>query len=96
MENVDANKIFLSRIETVTLNMSDASQRHDSKKWLAAIDLESKGLQNFKAFEVVKIPTEHQVVSTRFLLTKKFSEKTNSERYKARLVVRGFEFKTNF
>ena len=96
VKNLDANKVFLTRIENVPLNMSDASQRHDSKKWKAAIDLELKGLQKFKAYDVVKIPTEHQVVSTRFVFTKKFSEKTNSERYKARLVVRGFEFKTNF
>ena len=96
VKNLDANKIFLTRIETVPLNMSDASQKHESKKWQAAVELELKRLQNFKAYKIFKIPTEHQVVATRFLLTKEFSENINSERYKARLIVRNFEFKTNF
>lgn len=75
--------------------MSEASQTHDAKKWQDAIDIELKWLQRFKAYEAVKISTEYRVVSTRLVFTKNFSEKTNSERYKARLVVRGFEFKTN-
>lgn len=80
MKNSDANKVFLSKIETLPLNIFGASKRHDSKKWLAAFDLELKGLQNSKACDVVKIPAEHQVVSTRFVLTKKFRENSNSER----------------
>lgn len=96
VNNGDTRKAFLTQLETLPHNMQDASERKDSQKWIAAVDFELKSLQNFKAYEVVKIPKNHQVVSTRFVFTKKYSDKTNSERYKARIVVRGFEFKTNF
>lgn len=77
------HRIFLAKNESIPENMSDVLLRKDAKKWLDAIETELKSLKSFNAYEVVKIPKEHQVVSTRFVFTKKYSEKTNAERYKA-------------
>ena len=55
-----------------------------------------KDFNNFDAYEIVKVPKDHQVVTTRFIFTKKYSEKTNAIRYKVRLVIRELAFKTNF
>lgn len=94
--NSDSRKIYLIKIEAPPENMQEASNRSDAKEWIDAVQREMKSLQSFKAYEIVKIPEEHQVVSTRFVFNKKYSDKSNDERYKARIVVRGFELKTNF
>ena len=62
---------------------------------MMAVEEELENLKRFDAFEVVERPRDQQVVSTRFVFTRKYSTKTNTLRHKARLVVRGFEMKTN-
>lgn len=91
----NAGKLFLTKTETVSLAMFEASQRHVAKMWQDTINLELEE-QKFKAHEVEWIPTEHQGISTRFAHTKHVSEKTIFDRYKARLVVGHLELKTNF
>ena len=95
-EEIFVNKVFLTKHRTLPNSMRNVYPMKDAEKCLTAIQTELNSLKNFKAYEVVKIPNEHQVVSTRFVFTKKYSDKTNSERNKFRLFVRGFEFKTNF
>ena len=73
------NKVFLTKNETLPNSMRDVYSMKDAENWLSAIQTELNSLKSFKAYEVVKIPTEHQVVSTRFVFTKKYSEKTNYE-----------------
>lgn len=81
LKNAERNKIFLTSLETPPHNLKDASTKQDAKIWLNAITVGMKDLENFNAYEVVKIPTEHQTVSTRFVFAKKFSANTNTERY---------------
>lgn len=56
--------------------------------------MDLKNLKQFDIYEVMKIPVNHQVVSSRFVLTNTYSHKTKCKQYKARLVVRGYKFKT--
>ena len=88
---------FLSSENTkIHVNMTETLKYPDSKEWMMAVKEEVNNLKRFDAFETVKWPKDHQVVSTRFVFTKKFSTKTNTVRYKARLVVRGYEMKYNY
>lgn len=64
--------------------------------WIVAVELELKRLRQFDAFEVVKIPVNYQVVSSRFVVINNYSGKTNSQWYESRLVINGYEFKTSF
>ena len=56
-----------------------------------AINYELETLRKFDAFEEVKVPEEHQVVTTRIVFDKKLSEKSRYIRYRAGIVVCGFE-----
>ena len=89
------HQVYFTKEEPIPNSIYEASKMQDSNKWMSAVNDELKNLNNFDAYEIVKLPKDHQTVTTRFVFTKKYSEKTNSLRYKARLV-RGFEFKTNF
>ena len=88
---------FLSSETTkIPNNIAEARDGTESEHWMKAADEELNNLKRFDAFEVTKWPVDHQVVSTRFIFSKKYSAKTNKIRYKARLVVRGFEMKCNY
>ena len=74
----------------------EAKNTSDSEQWIKAVNEELETMKRFDAYEVTDAPVDHQVVSTRSVLTKKFTSKTNTTRYKARLVVRVFELKCNY
>ena len=83
-------------ISEIPNNICEARNTADSKLWISAVNEELKTMKRFDAFEEVDIPLNQQVVTTRFVFTKKFSSKTNTTRHKARLVIRGFELKCNY
>lgn len=44
--------------------------RKDAKDWLDVIRIQIKNFKNFNAYEVSKIPSEHQTVSTKSVVTR--------------------------
>lgn len=90
----DSSHVLFSKIKSVPQNMSEACSRGDGKRCMAAINHERRTLKVFDVYDIVKLSNDHQVVSTRFVSTKKFSEKTESVGCKVRLVVKEFGFET--
>lgn len=87
---------FFSKSKEPPENIFEASLRKDSEQWATAAKSGLKSLQKFGLYEVVKVPAEHQVFSKKFVVSKKYLLKTNSERYKSRLVIKILELNDSF
>ena len=91
----ERGKWLLSRKEKLPNNVHEAKTQKDAENWMEAINYEVETLKKFDAFEEVKIPEKHQVVTTRIVFDKNLSKKSRNMRYRARIVVRGFEIVHN-
>jgi hypothetical protein len=79
---------------TIPLNYHQAHRRADSAKWAEAEEAELLGLVNKQVFQwrdVGDIPPHVKVLTTRFVYDFKTNQDNEIIKYKARLVVRGFE-----
>ncbi|KAL2888596.1 Retrovirus-related Pol polyprotein from transposon TNT 1-94 [Ceratocystis lukuohia] len=78
----------------------DDAIRHptESEGWKGAIQKELKALTDFRTWHFVPKPEGCIPIDTRFVFTKKYDLDGKLEKYKARLVVRGFrqEYGVNF
>jgi hypothetical protein len=61
-----------------------------SAEWLDAIDREKKALQMNGTWEEVVPPQEANIISSRWVFNVKYAENGGIEKFKARLVARGF------
>lgn len=79
-----------SFVENVPSSFSDIQGRPDSKSWMKAIGNELKSIEENETWEMVKRPDETDILDTKWVFTYKNLEEKEIDRYKARLVVRGF------
>ena len=81
-----------------TLEISDADPKtykqamrlHDADKWLEACVAEVASLVENKVYEVVDRPGSHQVITSKWVFKKKRGMTGAVEKYKAKIVARGF------
>ena len=85
---------YSSSLLTAPLNYRQAHKRPDSAEWSIAEEREMTGLASKKVFAWVKLtdlPPGIKPLTTRFVYDFKTNEMNEIVKYKARLVVRGFE-----
>lgn len=80
----------LARVEDDPASFEEAMSRHDKDKWIAAMRDEMKSLHDNKVWTLVKRPDNCNIVSNRWVLRIKRKPDGSIDRYKARLVARGF------
>lgn len=71
-------------------NLDEAMQTPEWPPWKEAIEKELKELQSNGTWEVVKCPAGANVVSSKWVFRIKFNSRGELERFRARLVARGF------
>lgn len=71
-------------------SFEEALKCENSKEWVAAMDDEMKSLDENKTWTLADLPKDRKVVSNRWIYRLKHKTNGELERYKARLVVRGF------
>ncbi|MCO5606885.1 hypothetical protein L7F22_061076 [Adiantum nelumboides] len=76
--------------DALPLSVHDALASSKSKEWHAAILDELQALEEANTWELVPPPEHHNIVSCKWLLKKKYQPNGSVDRYKARLVARGF------
>lgn len=62
----------------------------DARKWKAAMDEEIDALHLNKTWDLVFLPDNRKVIDNKWVFKAKLSKDAKINRYKARLVVRGF------
>jgi hypothetical protein len=79
---------------SVPMNYHEAHRRPDSDLWRAAEDVEYNGLESKNVFEWTRtedVPVESKTMTSRWVYDLKVNEMNVIVKYKARIVVRGFE-----
>jgi reverse transcriptase-like protein len=75
--------------EAITLH--DAMEE-DAPAWIKAITAELRSLVDMNTFQVIKgVAGKRKIITSRWVLRKKFRANGSIQRHKARLVIRGFE-----
>lgn len=69
----------------------DALQLPDARDWRASMEKEINSLKKMDTWTLVPRPGDRHVLKNRWVLRRKYNEDGTVERYKARLVVKGFE-----
>ena len=70
--------------------VKQALSSNESKQWKAAMTSEIKSLQDNQVWDLVELPKGRRTVSCKWIFKKKLDADGNVERYKSRLVARGF------
>jgi len=83
-------------VENDPLTIAEAKQRDDWSKWKEAIDNEYRSLMKNKTWTLCELPKGRETISCKWVF--KLKRKVNGEvdKYKARLVARGFSQKFGF
>jgi hypothetical protein len=68
-----------------------AMKQDDCHQWQLAVAEELKSMEKNRVWDVVDKPNNRNIVTSRWVFVKKTDEHGNLERYKARLVARGFQ-----
>jgi Reverse transcriptase (RNA-dependent DNA polymerase). len=76
--------------ESDPVTMREALGRNDSEHWKVAMREELESLHDNDVWDLVDKPKNRHVIDTRWVFKIKRDEDGNPERYKARLVARGF------
>ncbi|MCO5595394.1 hypothetical protein L7F22_049436 [Adiantum nelumboides] len=76
--------------DALPLSVHDVLASSEGKEWHAAILDELQALEAANTWELVPPPEHHNIVSCKWLLKKKYHSNGSVDRYKARLVARGF------
>ena len=74
--------------EAVTI---EEAMKEDAPNWIKALDEELRSLQNSGTYAIVNIPVTRKTIRSKWVLRKKFNSEGALARYKARVVVKGFE-----
>ncbi|KAI3725112.1 hypothetical protein L1987_64887 [Smallanthus sonchifolius] len=62
-------------------------------KWRDATNKEMDSIQKNKTWEPVDLPSGHKPIGVKWIFKTKYDEKGNVDKYKARLVVKGYKQK---
>jgi hypothetical protein len=82
-------KAFVASLQSVSIP-TDWKVAKEDKKWCAAMLEELQALRKNKTWELVTLPTGKRAVSCKWVYTVKQNAQGKIERYKARLVARGY------
>ena len=75
------------------INFHQAIQDPNSQKWIEAMNEEYKSIQDNKVWELVPLPEGIKFISCKWISKTKQDANVNVERYKTRLVAKGFNKK---
>ena len=80
---------FLTKLDQIHIpsNFHEAEQ---NLKWKAAAEEELKSLEKNNTWDITNLPTGKSIVSCKWLFSVKYHANGSVERYKARLVARGY------
>ncbi|RVW92866.1 Retrovirus-related Pol polyprotein from transposon RE1 [Vitis vinifera] len=84
-----SNKSFVNQLSTVVIPNSMQEALVDPR-WKAAMNEEMKSLQKNETWELVECPPRKKPVGCRWIYTVKYKIDGSIERFKARLVVKGY------
>ena len=77
-------------MEDDSVNFHQAMQDSNSEKWIEAMNDEYKSMQDNKVWELVPLPKGVKPIGCKWIFKTKRDFTGNVERYKARLVVKGY------
>jgi transposase InsO family protein len=77
--------------EAYPSNFADAVKRNDSEEWRNAMESEMKSLKNLKVWTACDLPKGRKALPCKWVLRTKRNPDGSIDRYKARLVVKGFK-----
>jgi hypothetical protein len=83
----DTNDIW---IETDPSSFKEAMKSQRSSEWLDAMKDEMKSMSTNDVWDLVEIPKGAKIVGCKWIYKTKHDSKGNIERFKARLMVKGF------
>lgn len=86
----------ISYVENVPEVIEEIDKRDDKRMWTEAMEKEIDSIERNNTWEKVKTPENAEVLSTRWVFAMKPYEEKIQDKYKARLVVRGFAQKESF
>lgn len=84
-----AHQAFLGKIDAQWIPQS-YEEAKESNEWLGAVDNEVGAMERNHTWDEADLPLGKKAVSSRWLFTIKYLSNGDIERYKARLVARGF------
>jgi len=86
----------LSYVEQVPKDYSDLNDREDKDLWKEAMNREIESINRNNTWKSVIKPNNTEILDTKWVYSYKPLETDKLDRYKARLVVRGFAQKRTF
>lgn len=86
----------VSYIENAPECVEELNNRDDKNMWLRAMSNEIKSIEENKTWEETRKPENIEILSTKWVFAVKPHEDKIQDRYKARIVVRGFAQKESF
>ena len=73
--------------------MQEALESDHSKEWKTAADAEFGSLMENETWELVELPEGRKAVASKWVFCVKYDQHSNVDRFKSRLVVKGFSQK---
>jgi hypothetical protein len=80
----------LSITDDDPITFREAVNSEDSKLWKKAMVEEMDALDKNEAWDIVELPTRRKYVGSKWLFKKKFNAQGKVEKYKSRLVAKGY------
>lgn len=80
-----------AKMPNLPVTFQHDSNSSDSNEWLAACDSELSSLQTNDTYEVVELPEGRKAIDTRWVFAHKLAKDGSIDRYKARIVAKGFK-----
>ncbi|KAI5699156.1 hypothetical protein M8J77_025850 [Diaphorina citri] len=80
----------MSFVNNIPVDYVDMMSNIDKEKWLEAMDREIKSIEENKTWDIVQKPVDKKILTSKWVYAYKEHE-TSENKYKARLVVRGYE-----
>ncbi|RVW74320.1 Retrovirus-related Pol polyprotein from transposon TNT 1-94 [Vitis vinifera] len=77
-------------MEDDPINFQQAMKSSNSQKWIEAMNEEYKSMQDNKVWELVPLPVGTKPIGCKWIFKTKRDSNGNVERYKARLIAKGF------
>ncbi|CAI7858687.1 unnamed protein product, partial [Closterium sp. NIES-53] len=86
---------FFSPVEMLgePATLKEALESSDAEEWKKAMDSELKSIEENATWELVELPEGHKAIMSKWLFKIKSDADSNIERYKSRLVAKGYQQK---